>query len=171
MELAKGLEQETDSDTLRNKNHFVGGPIQMAVLSEGAVQVFPPENLPAPQVGHIVTLITNSQMHGFTNHLLDSDRQHSVVFANGLLESYLQRLDGTVFSQVTFRDMQLLYNGEQPTYISADSSLENCILLIGHNVPENDATYQFLVSRFHWKDVRHPPFPMQTGKRYLIPEN
>ena len=123
------------------------------------------------QQGRSVRLMTESNIHGYvSSSLLSSTSSTTLVVSDSRFEDSRYKLDGVVLSKSTFTGMQLVYNGDQHTYFSADNVVADSDLLIGPDVRTTDPILKQLMSKFHWRNVYCSATNLDTGRLIEIPK-
>lgn len=155
----------------------VGGPDQIAVLTDGRVQSFEaPRGLPPAPITHFrFEIVSGLRMNGHPEDPVKRSGTYGVsvmgcfpIYFNNSFTGVHQDVDDGYYSTNVFNQSLLSYNGG-PLNFGKSNEVNESDLQIGPNVPRDSPEAKQLVRDFNWhsveflKEEKKPPFSF-TGE-------
>jgi len=153
--LAISLKQHTaDGD------REVGGPNQIAILTNGHVQSFEQPDLPPIQLSGYKFLIVSTA--GFDNSGIPGRQMGRTVFAPGLFVLYfrddfihvVQEISNAYYGGNRFRDSILTYSGGKVQFASSNQVIDSDLEIAAGISPDSPEVKQ-LLHDFKWRTVKY----------------
>jgi hypothetical protein len=156
-QLAFDLEQETASRQRLYKTRWVGGPVEMAVLSGGSVIEAPGYHV----VSHTESTATKLHEPIYSNMTFDcngSSQGTGMVAPDGNFQASLkgctQPIDGLTVHDSTFTNSTVIYQGYGLLLFGHSNTVVNSILVLGLRVDINSHEVSELICTFPWTSVK-----------------
>jgi len=162
--LAVDLVDKTAADESRSGRNWVGGEVEVAVLSDGRMVEEPKPLQPtaegsalsgnAIQFGSPVTCGSTRPPLGPDGFYFATQGPVGISEVKALsLSNCYQGLDGFLFLNSTFVDSHLSYLGKSPLLFPGTNVVTNSTLELGTDVDVHDPAVHNLICNFHWKSV------------------